>query len=410
MLTFPSGVQSSMVQDPSRGGEARISFASLPLEFRQPITPLGGASPDWEDPPSASGSFTPFSNLSGDTQLSGPQFTNPAIGGAGVGGGTGTIEGREPHAFGLIVMGNGLGAQSSLGGPQGRTIVERGDMWGGPGMRTLDVTWTEAAALDVVSNNPRMIQVVEGDGITLTSDNDDAHHLAKVTLSGRPILWAKATASWVHVAGNGSYVNCHTCDDEAGTNEGNDPTFKVYLPCSESKDPNVQDDEVIGYIRDENETRLAATAYVDDKIGTVKMWSGAANAIPGGWLLCDGGGQAPNKRPDLRGRFVVGYHSAGGLAAGVEATVGDEDDYDAIGDTGGDPIHGPTANNHDNHDAHSHSVEPSMGAGGSGSDGVLIPPGDPPLWFTSSDNLTAHSDSNNRPPYYCIAFIVRVTP
>ena len=33
------------------------------------------------------------------------------------------------------------------------------------------------------------------------------------------------------------------------------------------------------------------------------LWSGAANAIPSGFVLCNGS----NSTPDLRGRFVVGY-------------------------------------------------------------------------------------------------------
>lgn len=37
--------------------------------------------------------------------------------------------------------------------------------------------------------------------------------------------------------------------------------------------------------------------------GAIIMWSGNINNIPQGWALCDGGGG----RPDLRGRFIVGY-------------------------------------------------------------------------------------------------------
>ena len=51
--------------------------------------------------------------------------------------------------------------------------------------------------------------------------------------------------------------------------------------------------------------------------GGIIIWSGAANAIPTGWYLCDGS----NNTPDLRGRFVVGYHNGDG-------------DYD-VNDTGG---------------------------------------------------------------------------
>ena len=51
--------------------------------------------------------------------------------------------------------------------------------------------------------------------------------------------------------------------------------------------------------------------------GGIIIWSGAANAIPSGWVLCNGS----NSTPDLRGRFIVGYSNTDG-------------DYD-VGDTGG---------------------------------------------------------------------------
>ena len=59
--------------------------------------------------------------------------------------------------------------------------------------------------------------------------------------------------------------------------------------------------------------------WVDSSIpsGGIILWSGAANAIPSGWYLCNGS----NGTPDLRGRFVVGYSDTDG-------------DYD-VGDTGG---------------------------------------------------------------------------
>ena len=51
--------------------------------------------------------------------------------------------------------------------------------------------------------------------------------------------------------------------------------------------------------------------------GMIILWSGASNAIPSGFVLCDGN----NSTPDLRGRFVVGHHPSDG-------------DYD-VNDTGG---------------------------------------------------------------------------
>jgi len=52
--------------------------------------------------------------------------------------------------------------------------------------------------------------------------------------------------------------------------------------------------------------------------GFIGLWSGAANAIPAGWLLCDG----LNGTPNLVDRFVVG---AGTAAPAVGATGGSKD-------------------------------------------------------------------------------------
>ena len=63
-----------------------------------------------------------------------------------------------------------------------------------------------------------------------------------------------------------------------------------------------------------------ATSFSGDGIipsGGIILWSGAANAIPTGWYLCDG----QNSTPDLRNRFVVG---AGDTYA-VDATGGSAD-------------------------------------------------------------------------------------
>ena len=40
--------------------------------------------------------------------------------------------------------------------------------------------------------------------------------------------------------------------------------------------------------------------------GLIAMWSGASNAIPSGWFLCDGN----NNTPDLRNKFIVGAGSS----------------------------------------------------------------------------------------------------
>ena len=77
--------------------------------------------------------------------------------------------------------------------------------------------------------------------------------------------------------------------------------------------------------------------------GMIILWSGAANAIPSGFVLCDGN----NSTPNLSGRFVVGYSAS-------------NNDYD-VNDTGGSetvtlttaqlPAHSHGTN------AHSHSFD-----------------------------------------------------
>ena len=56
--------------------------------------------------------------------------------------------------------------------------------------------------------------------------------------------------------------------------------------------------------------------------GAIVMWTGTTP--PQGWYLCDGTQQGPTnfQTPDLRGRFVVGYHPG-------------DTDYNALGKTGG---------------------------------------------------------------------------
>jgi microcystin-dependent protein len=68
---------------------------------------------------------------------------------------------------------------------------------------------------------------------------------------------------------------------------------------------------------------VAVTGRITDKtgpvfpVGGIIMWSGPMNAVPHGWVLCDG---RPGT-PDLRGRFVVGYSGEG--------------DYRTMGEKGG---------------------------------------------------------------------------
>jgi len=83
------------------------------------------------------------------------------------------------------------------------------------------------------------------------------------------------------------------------------------------QDPNVRIGDVIAYMMDANGDRVCVSDYMDDPIGTVKIWTDIAN-VPAGWQVCDG----TNGTPDMRGRFVVGQKDG-------------DDDFVMPGGTGG---------------------------------------------------------------------------
>lgn len=177
--------------------------------------------------------------------------------------------------------------------------------------------------------------------------------------------------------------------------------------------------------------------------GTVIMWSGAVNALPDGWVLCDGdsynlqgakvGSGAGVQTPDLRGRFIVGYSGAG--------------DYSTVGWQYGDKYHALTeaempAHTHSvgsgdhNHlisvsaSAHTHTFSVSDGPkhniGGflpTGLQGVIYTPvtsgqitsaaATPVTVNPATTNVSIGSTGSgaaydNRPPYYTLAFIMKL--
>jgi len=83
--------------------------------------------------------------------------------------------------------------------------------------------------------------------------------------------------------------------------------------------------------------------------GMILLWSGAANAIPSGFVLCNGS----NSTPDLRNRFVIG---AGDTYA-VDATGGSTTISNNVTHNHSTPNHSHAVNNHTHSTPnHSHSV------------------------------------------------------
>ena len=144
--------------------------------------------------------------------------------------------------------------------------------------------------------------------------------------------------------------------------------------------------------------------------GMIILWSGAADAIPSGFVLCNGS----NNTPDLRGRFVVGY-------------ADNDSDYD-VNDTGGSkdntlsvsqlPSHnhsfsGSASHNHTHTKAtHPSGSGPEQNQSGGPEDRTNF--GDTGTTSTATvtisgttGNQGSGSAIENRPPYYALCYIMK---
>ena len=130
-------------------------------------------------------------------------------------------------------------------------------------------------------------------------------------------------------------------------------------------------------------TNLTVDGFVS---GMIILWSGAADAIPTGFALCDGN----NSTPNLSGRFVVGYDAS-------------NSDYD-VDDTGGSESVTLTVNQIP---AHTHNINLAVRAFyqeprnfGVGTDGSANNSED-------TGSTGGGQSHENRPPYYALCYIMK---
>ena len=156
--------------------------------------------------------------------------------------------------------------------------------------------------------------------------------------------------------------------------------------------------------------------------GVIVMWSGATNAVPAGWALCNGA----NGTPDLTGRFIVG---AGASSANAN-NAGDGGSVYAKGDHGGARSVALTKDQMPNH-YHLHvndltlmrDVGTVYNAGktldlvtkkgysrGGDSDGKILRTGTAGGDATDKNVGTdGYAEAHeNRPPYYALCFIMKL--
>src|SRR5436190_386036 len=192
------------------------------------------------------------------------------------------------------------------------------------------------------------------------------------------IRWAKAHSDWVNAGTGGQnepYVSCHPCDGPVANGEDTLIDFDVVLfrNTNAGLDPNVHDDDVVGYMEttyDDQTVYYAVTPYLDDKIGTIKIYHGTGAAIPKSGAICDGAGGTP----DLRGRFVVGYDDR------VSPPAHSDTGYAILNATGGSKSH-----------AHTDHIYTGSNDRSAGSD--------------NKSTLQSHAATEHRPPWYVLAYI-----
>jgi microcystin-dependent protein len=179
-------------------------------------------------------------------------------------------------------------------------------------------------------------------------------------------------------------------------------------------------------------------------LGVIQMWAGAVDKIPNNYLLCNGQAikqsdyselynvigstfnTAPNsssgnwaapssdmfRLPDLQGRFIVGYYP-------------NNKDYEKIGKAGGEAEHTLVTNELP---SHTHSFDDYYGLEDAGSVrnnkvygktqkldteyfglGSTDNNNDTMVYYTHDTTITGNGDPHeNRPPYYVLAYIMRV--
>jgi flavin-binding protein dodecin len=135
--------------------------------------------------------------------------------------------------------------------------------------------------------------------------------------------------------------------------------------------------------------------------GVIMLWSGAADAVPANYVLCDGA----NSTPDLRNRFVVGA----GSTYAVGATGGSADaivvDHTHTGTTNTTGSHAHTASTWS---PTSDNIHSGFGAGKSPQKGTKSTNSAGDHSHTLNVDSTGSSGTNaNLPPYYALCYIMK---
>ena len=255
---------------------------------------------------------------------------------------------------------------------------------------TSDVTFTGDITLDEITCRNADVTGVATvrtglyvEGKLFDGDGDFWTSGQLLSSDGTDTVWIDANTTSV-----ANSINVGTNLDSTNADQ-----FVTFVGSSSGNNP-IRVDAGIKYNPSTN--RLTAGSYAGDGsaltgiesfvTGMIILWSGAADAIPTGFVLCDGN----NSTPNLSGRFVVGYDAS-------------NNDYD-VNDTGGSESVTLTLNQIP---AHTHTYIDQY---------VVIDNGYRP-WPASNNDCGARSvntsssgggqSHENRPPFYALCYIMK---
>jgi microcystin-dependent protein len=188
--------------------------------------------------------------------------------------------------------------------------------------------------------------------------------------------------------------------------------------------------KIVNLVTPTNNQDAATKSYVDTSIpiGGIIMWSGAGVTLPSNWKLCDGTTYGSVVTPDLRGRFVLSSGFGSGLTGRTVGGTGGAETVALSEAQMPSHSHGVTATTSGNDGGHTHGhswssgIPPniyntgsnSWGQGGGHTHGTAL---------TINSNGSNHSHTitvsetakgsnqshENMPPFYVLAFIMRIS-
>ena len=221
------------------------------------------------------------------------------------------------------------------------------------------------------------------EGKLFDGDGDFGTSGQLLSSDGTDTVWIDASTTSVANANNvGTNLNSTNADQ-----------FITFVENSSGNNP-IRVDAGLKYNPSTN--RLTAGSYAGDGsaltgiesfiTGMIILWSGAADAIPSAFVLCD----VKNSTPNLSGRFVVGYDAS-------------NSDYD-VNDTGGSESVTLTVNQIP---AHTHNINLAVRAFyqeprnfGVGTDGSANNSED-------TGSTGGGQSHENRPPFYALCYIMK---